>query len=96
MNREKINVSDLATNAEYPNDDDLCIDDWDTCKCVFRKEENFDSEKGFIDYEVVVQRLTDGKYFKFTYTQFGHNGDDSREQTAVEVFPVEKTVIVFE
>lgn len=94
--KEKINVSDLAKNSKYPNDDDLQIDDWDTCKLVDRKEQGFDAEKGFIDYEVVVKRNSDGKFFKFTYTQFGHNGDDAREQTAVEVEEKTKMVTYYE
>ena len=96
MNREKIKVIDLAKNAKYPNDKDLCIDDWDTCRVVKEKQCNFDSEKGYTDYEVVIRRLSDNKFFKFTYTQFGHNGDNIREQIATEVFPKEKTITVYE
>ena len=94
--KEKIKVIDLAKNNKYPNDNDLCIDDWDTCKCVYRKEKNFDSEKGFIDYEIVVQRFSDNKFFKFTYTQFGHNGDDCKEQIAYEVEEKEKVIKYYE
>jgi len=93
--KETIRVEELAKNAKYPNQD-LCIDDWDTCKCVYREKKYYDSEKGFIDYEIVVKRNSDGKFFKFTYTQFGHNGDDILEQTAHEVEEKEKTVKYYE
>lgn len=94
--REVIKVSDLAINAKYPGDLSLCIDDWDTCSIVQRGQVSFDAEKGFVDYEVVVQRLTDGKFFQFTYTQFGHNGDDAKEQLAYEVEEKEKVVKYYE
>ena len=88
----KINVKDLAINAKYPNDNNLCIDDWDTCKQIQEVKKDYDSEKGFINYEVVIQRLSDGRFFKFIYTQFGHNGNNILEQIAYEVFPKTKTV----
>lgn len=91
----KIKVKDLATNAKYPGDDRLCMDDWDTCGRISDKQLNFDAEKGFTDHEVVIQRFSDGKYFQFTYTEFGHNGDDIREQIATEVFPHERIEIYF-
>lgn len=96
MEREKIKIADIATNAKYPDDNDLCMDDWDTVWVIERKEKDFDADKGFIDYECVVQRRSDEKFFKFTYTQFGYNGDDARDQTAEEVFPKEKTITVYE
>lgn len=90
--KEKINVKDLAINSKYPGDDELCIDDWDTCVEVERKQISFDSEKGFVDYRVVIQRISDGKFFKFEYTQFGCNGNNIREQIAVEVEEKEKVI----
>ncbi len=93
--REKINVADLATNKNYPDGNDLCIDDWDTCDVVSRKSTDYDSEKGFNTYEVVIQRRSDQKFFMFEYTEFGHNGDDIREQTAEEVFPYQKTITLY-
>lgn len=91
-----IKVSELAKNAKYPDDNDLCIDDWDTCSCVYREEKNFDAEKGFIDYEIIVLRFIDNKFYKFSYTQFGHNGNDILNQTAVEVQPKNKTITYYE
>jgi len=93
---ETIRVKDLAVNAKYPDDKDLCIDDWDTCACVSREQVDFDAEKGFCDYEVVIQRYSDDKFFKFTYTQFGHEGSDILEQRAREVFEKTKTVTYYE
>ena len=94
--KETIKVADLATNAKYPHIKDLYIDDWDTCKCVQQTQISFDAEKGFVDYDVVIQRLSDGKFFKFNYTQFGHNGNNMLEQTASEVQEKTKTVKYYE
>jgi V8-like Glu-specific endopeptidase len=96
MNKEKINVIDLATNAKYPDDKNLSIDDWDACKLIQREEHGFDAEKGFIDYKIVVQRLSDNKFFKFNYTQYGHSGSDILEQTAIECEEKEKIVKYYE
>ena len=87
-----IKVKDLAVNAKYPGDEDLCIDDWDTCVQVQDIQVGYDAEKGFIDHEIVVKHNSDGKYFKFEYTQFGHSGSNILEQTAREVQEKTKTV----
>ena len=89
--KEKIKVKDLAKNAKYPEYKNLCIDDWDTCVSIQDKEKDFDASKGFIDHEIVIKRLSDDKFFKFSYTEFGTNGNDMLEQIAIEV--EEKTKI---
>lgn len=92
MEREIVYMEDLATNAKYPDNDDLYVDDWDTIKIISKKENNFDAEKGFVDIEMIFQRKSDSKFFKVNYTQFGYNGDDIREQKAHEVFKKTKTI----
>ena len=96
MSKEKIKVIDLAKNAKYPNDNDLHIGDWDTCRCIYKESTYYDSEKGFIDYDIVVQRKSDNKFFKFTYTDFGHGQDNIKEQIAYEVEEKEKLVKYYE
>ena len=59
-------------------------------------KQNFDAEKGYIDYETVIQRISDKKFFKFTYTQFGYNGNDMKNQIAEEVFEKEKMTKYYE
>lgn len=96
MERETVRVADLAKNDKYPNNNDLCIEDWDTVGVMDTKQIRYDSEKGSIDIECVVKRLSDGKFFKFKYTQFGYSGDDSRDQIAYEVFPKQMTITYYE
>lgn len=85
-------MEDLATNAEYPNDKNLHYDDWDTIKVIENKIESADTEKGFTDQVLIFQRLSDGKYFRVDYTEYGHNGDNLIEQKGYEVF--KKTKII--
>lgn len=36
----------------------------------------FDGEKGYCDYEVIIKRISDGKFFKGQYTDYGkHEGE---------------------
>ena len=95
--KERLAIEDIAKNSKYPQfGNDLLPDDWEGFVHIQSTEKNFDAEKGFIDYETVVMRESDGKYFKFTYTQFGHNGSDILEQTAVECVRKEKTIYYYE
>jgi hypothetical protein len=92
MNKETVLMKDLAFNSKYPNDNDLHYEDWDTIKVIKNKIESVDREKGFTDYELVFQRLSDGKFFKVDYTEYGYNGDNIREKEAYEVFKKTKTI----
>lgn len=94
-------VNEMAEQREKIRLRDICDDNrldrglffgW---KNIEDNECDFDAEKGFIDHECVIQRESDGKYFKFTYTQFGYNGSDLLEQTAEEVKRKEKTIYYY-
>lgn len=59
------------------------------------EEVDFDSEKGFCTYEVIIKRLSDNKYFKNTYTRYqSQNNWDSF--TWEEVFPKSITITMYE
>ncbi len=94
--KERLAIEDIAKNDKYPDLEDLMPDDWDGFVHIQSIEKDFDAEKGFVDYDTVIMRRSDGKFFKFTYTQFGHNGSDMLEQTAVECVRKEKTVYYYE
>lgn len=83
MDKEIIKVSDITSHNYLDGDYNKnwkWIKDW---------QENFDSEKGFVDIVTIMQRISDGKYFKITHTQFGHNGNNLQEQIAKEVIRTE-------
>lgn len=90
--KEKILVSALAKNNEYPDEENLHPDDWDTCKVIKHKVDYFDQEKGYVTYKVVVQRLSDGKYFKFNYDSWGdvYEFDKYADEVEKKVKTVEK------
>jgi hypothetical protein len=57
-----------------------------------------DYEDGGATYEVVFQRLSDGKYFKFSYNDWDleYNFVSDFPNKATEVFPKTITKIIFE
>lgn len=57
-----------------------------------------DPEDGGADHEVVFKRVSDGKYFKFYYTDWDmdYNFDRDFPNSATEVFPKTITKIVFQ
>ncbi len=55
----------------------------------------FDSEKKCSDYEVILKRLSDGKFFKGKYTNWGC-GQYEAEMELTEVFPKTITKTIYE
>lgn len=96
MRKETIKLKDIATNAKYPEDKNLHPDDWDTVRVIQETKKSFDGEKGFIDIELVFKRLSDGKLFKFEYTNFGQGQNDILDQTATEVEEKSKILKYYE
>jgi hypothetical protein len=88
--KEKIYLKNII-DPRYPN-----IYDIDGFKGIEMKQSGYDVEKGFCDWDCVIQRISDGKYFKFTFTEFGHNGNSMAEEIAVEVNKKTKTIYFYE
>ena len=55
----------------------------------------FDSEKGYVDIEIIIKRLHDNKFFKGTYSNWGHSNIEWESSIFDEVFPQQKTVITY-
>ena len=55
----------------------------------------FDSEKGYTGNEIVIQRKSDGKYFKGEYGDWGH-GIYEYYNDWKEVFPKQITTTIYE
>lgn len=66
--------------------------------CVDFEITGVDPEDGGGDYEVVLQRLIDGKYFKLCYTHWDayENFPDDFPDSMQEVFPAFKTITIYE
>jgi len=92
----KIPIKELATHSKYPDELMKQPDDWDGCKIIYRKIITVDSEKNSIEYETVVQRKSDNRFFKFSYTEAVHVHTDILEQEAIEVFPKHQMITTYE
>ena len=90
IKRETIKISDIT------NDRNLVIDDLPGFILLEQDPVSWDSEKGFADYKCILQRRTDDKFFAVTYTEYGCGQDDLYESELEEVFPVTKTIVVYE
>lgn len=77
----------------------ILYEDNDDFKLV--RSEIVDNTRWSVVYEDVYQRLSDKKFFKTTYRKGATEMQDERpyeygEALFYEVFPVEKTVVVYE
>jgi len=92
MNKEKLNLT-----AEQGRD------------IIYENDSNFETiqnkivgtRRWAIEYEIVVQRNSDGKFFKDAYRRGATESQDERpyewsEPNFTEVFPVAKTYIDYE
>lgn len=92
MNREKLNLtSQQGRDIVYGEDSNFVTIE---VKIVRTK-------RWSIEYEIVVQRKTDGKYFKDVYQRAatemqGEQPYEYSEPNFTEVFPVTKTYVVYE
>ena len=94
--KEILKIREIAKNSKYPDAKDLHPDDWEDFRTIEDTEHSYDPEKNMVDHDMIVQRKSDGKYFKFTYTQYHYSGSNILEQTAHEVFQKTKTVTYYE
>jgi len=64
-------------------------------KVIEDNEEVEDYEKGIYDHDVIIQRLSDSKFFRGSYQLFGQ-GDSEYELEWNEVFQKTITQVVYE
>lgn len=72
---------------------------WTEFEIIKEEQVYFDSEKGFVDIEMVVKRKFDGKFFTFGFTDFGQGMSSLEEEIIVElkeVFPKKIEITVYE
>ncbi len=92
MNREILNLTS-GQGRDIINGDDSNF--------VIIEDRIVGTRRWSVVYEIVVQRKTDGKYFKDGYRRGATESQDERpyeysEPNFTEVFPVTKTYIVYE
>lgn len=92
MNREKLNLtSEQGRDIVYGDDSNF----------VIVEDRIVGTRRWSVVYEIVVQRKTDGKYFKDNYRRGATEMQDESpyeysEPNFTEVYPVTKTYIVYE
>lgn len=86
--REKVIITDENVLRQLACEGN---EDW---KWIEETQTDFDSEKGCADFEVIVQRISDKKFFKLKMTKWSA-GEREYNYTLEEVFPVEKTITIY-
>lgn len=89
MNRENLEL----TNEQLKL---LPYERIDGFKFVQDEQVYFDSEKGYVDMEIVIKRLSDNKFFKGKYYNWGLSNIAWESSIFKEVFPKEKTITIYE
>jgi hypothetical protein len=56
----------------------------------------YDSEKHYVDKEIILKRVSDGKFFKGEFSDWGSGGKEWFDYTFKEVFPKQVTTTVYE
>ena len=92
MNREKLNLTNKQ-GRDIVNGEDSNF--------VIIEDRIVGTRRWSVVYEIVVQRKTDGKYFRDSYRRGATEMQDEQpyeysEPNFTEVFPVTKTYIVYE
>jgi len=96
MERETIDLSNLEDVYRACFEEGICDNESDIIIYEFVDSQIIDVEldKGYKTMEIVVQRVSDKKYFKFEYDYSYHWQPD--EVIAEEVFPKEVTITIYE
>ena len=79
VSREKLNFRDISKDelvycALYG--DGVIKHNDEVYKFVKKEQKSFDSEKGYVTYEIIIQRESDGKYFKGSGENWGRGEVD--------------------
>lgn len=94
MNKEILKFS--------PEDARDIVDGWRKDEFEIISKDIYGTDRWSLRYVIVVKRLSDGKFFKSFYkvgaTELQDEGPYEYDDEAIfkEVFPVEKTIIVYE
>ena len=90
MNRETINISDLPYWQMIATEDSI-----EGFEYIQEEQTDFDTEKAFATFEIIVRRLSDGKYFKVDHSRWGAGGRQTNP-IITEVFPKQITTTIYE
>lgn len=89
MNREKIEFTDEQLNL-------LFYEGIKGFELVLEAQTYFDSEKGYTDNDIVLKRLSDGKFFKGECSYWGQGVKEWASNEFEEVFSKQKKITIYE
>lgn len=77
--------------------DCVCLEDGlpEEYKLIEEEQTEFDSDKGFCYYDVIIKRKSDGKFFKGQRIDFGR-GQEEIDLEWEEVFPKHINKVIYE
>ena len=92
--REKINLSHIKDLKSLIHGENYALSGTDY-EFVELIQTDFDGEKGYVDYHVIIKRISDGKYFRGYGDDWGR-GEYNVHPNFEEVFPRQITKTVYE
>ena len=96
--REKLDFSSVPKKELYwgflYGDNYVNLDD-EVYEFVKKEQTYFDGEKGYVQYDIIIQRESDGKYFKGTGEDWGR-GEREVDPEFEQVFKKEKITYYYE
>jgi len=96
--REKLDFSDVLKKELIYSllwGDDVLKHNGEVYEFVKKDQTDFDSEKGYVSYNIIIQRESDGKYFK-GYAQEWGRGENLVHTEFEQVFRKEKVTYYYE
>lgn len=96
MKREQIELREIIKHHGDITED--WCEEVDDLPFEYIQEEQvcFDTEKGYINLELIFKRKSDDKYFKVKYSNWGQGETDMFEKIAKEIFPKQITTTIYE
>jgi hypothetical protein len=101
MNREKIKMNEYLPKEELEKDYanvSVLYEDVENPPFDFVEEKSigYDAEKNVVEYELILKRHSDSKYFKVEYSQYSYLGSSIKIEYGMQVFPKQITTIIYE
>ena len=92
-----LNWDEVCDNEEYFDENNDLVDGiWNDFETVEENDEYYSLEDSYTDLTIIVRRISDGKFFSGQITRTYCDDTTYEDLTLKEVFPKEKSIIVYE
>ena len=92
--RERINLSNIEHLESLIHGESYALKNTDY-ELVDVIKGRFDGEKGYVEYDIIIKRKSDDRYFKGEAEDWG-KGERSVDPNFVEVYPKQKTITTYD